>query len=105
MSLEYPKQNEIINHPGCRWTPRAIKVLSTAKAIAAPVGHIEPEHLLLALESVALAYGENVASRALARVGIRPSAVLRRQAPESCPPNGYVSLAEFGPSLSATFPG
>jgi len=105
MSLDYPQNNEIINHPKCGWTPRAIKVLSTAKAIAAPVGQVEAPDLLLALESVALAYGENVASQALARVGVRPSIALGRQSPESCPPNRYVSLAEFGPSLSGVFPG
>jgi hypothetical protein len=104
MSLDYPKHNEISNHPECRWTPRAIKVLSTAKAIAVPVGHIEAEHLLLAFESVALEDGENVASQALARAGIRPSVALGRPAPGSCPPNSYVSLAEFGPSLSGVFP-
>jgi hypothetical protein len=69
------------------------------------VGRIEAEHLLLALESVALAYGDNVISRALTRVGVRPSVALGRQASESCPPNRRVSLAEFSPLFSGTFPG
>ena len=105
MSLHYPTREEAAKHPWGRWTPRAIKVLSTAKAIAAQSGPIEAEHLLLAIESVALAYGENVASQALARVGVHPSLALGRTLPESCPPNRYVSLNEFGPSLSGTFPG
>src|SRR6185503_11988184 len=101
MPLEYPRPNEVTR---CLWTPRALKVLSTAKGIATPSGHIEPSDLLLAFESVALAYGDNVVSQTLARVGVRPSIALQCRAPESCPPNSYVSVADFGPSLSPVFP-
>jgi len=80
-------------------------VHSTAHEIAAPSGHIEAADLLLAFESVALAYGDNVVSQALDRVGVRPSIALQCRAPESCPPNRYVSVADFGPSLSPAFPG
>ena len=52
MSPKYPKQNEITNLSGLRWTPRAIKVLSTAKAIAAPVGRIEADRVILDLRTV-----------------------------------------------------
>ena len=106
MSLEYPtpEMKAPPGRPWGRWTPRAMKVLVTAKAISGPSGRIEVEDLLLAFESVARATGENPASRALARVGIRPSVVLGRRAPEPCPANRRLSLAEFGPSLSATFP-
>jgi len=79
-------------------------VLSTAKEIAAPSGHIEASDLLLAFESAALAYGDNVASQALSRVGVLPSIALQARAPEACPPNRYVSVADFGPSLSSVFP-
>jgi hypothetical protein len=94
MTLDYPR----------RWTPRAIKVLSTAKVIAASTGHIEPQDLLLAFESVALDTGSNVASDALSCVGIQPSVALTREAPKLCPPNMYVSPADFGPSLTSAFP-
>lgn len=104
MPLDYPKADEIIDHPACRWTPRAIKVLSTAKAIAGPSACIEAQHLLLAFESVASAYGENVVSRALDRIGVRPSTALGKRAPGSCPKNRYVSLKEFGPSVRGFFP-
>jgi len=87
-----------------KWTPRAWKVISTARAIAAPARRIGKEDLLLAMESVALEYGDNVAPLALARMGVRPSAVLSRQAPETCPPSRPVSPAEFDASLSAIFP-
>ena len=81
-----------------------MKVISTAKAIAAPPRGISKEDLLLAMESVALQCGDNVASRALARVGVHPSTALGRPVPETCPPNRHVSPAEFDPSLSAVFP-
>jgi hypothetical protein len=106
MSLEYPtpEMKTAPGHPWGRWTPRAIRLLSAAKAIAGPSAQIEAEDLLLAFEAVALATGENPASRALAVVGIRPSVALGRCAPETCPPNRRVSLPEFGPSLSSVFP-
>ena len=105
MSLDYPKADEIVNHPACRWTPRANKVLSTAKAVAGPSGCIEAEHFLLAFEAVSSTYGENVVSRVLDRIGVCPSAALGKPAPDCCPANRYVSLKEFGPSVRAFFPG
>jgi hypothetical protein len=101
-TLAYPRPNEVTR---CRWTPRALKVLSTAHELAASSGHIEAADLLLAFESMALAYGDNVVSQALDRVGVRPSIALQCRAPESCPPNRYVSVADFGPSLSPAFSG
>ena len=104
MSLDYPTREEALKKPWGRWSPRVIKVLTTAKAIAGPASHIEPEHLLLAFESVELGTGENPASQALARVGIRPSVLLGSPAPEACPPNHYIAPSEFGPALSPLFP-
>ena len=104
MSLDYPTRTEAIEKPWGRWTPRAIKLLTTAKAIAGPGGQIEPQHLLLAFESVELGTGENPASQTLAHLGIRPSVALGSPAPQSCPPNRYISPSEFGPALSPLFP-
>jgi hypothetical protein len=94
----------IFEEGGWKWTPRAVKVISTAGAIASPAQGITGNDLLLALESVAQVYGDNVASRALTHVGIRPSTALGRPAPESCPPNRDVSTAELAASLSGVFP-
>lgn len=104
MSLDYPTSEQAGKHPWGGWTPAAIRVLTTAKAIAGPAAHIEPEHLLLAFESVEPDLGDGVACQALARIGIRPTAVLGRPAPESCPRNRYIPLSEFGPALSRVFP-
>jgi hypothetical protein len=79
-------------------------VLTTAKAIAGPTAHIEPEHLLLAFESAELVLGNGIAWQVLARVGIRPSAALGRPAPEPSPRNRYIPLSEFDSTLSRVFP-
>jgi hypothetical protein len=80
-----------------------MKVLATARAIAAPA-RITTEHLLLALEAVGVVTGDHPGSRVLARLDISPSAVLKRTLPGSCPPNSYASWDAFDDSLSGVFP-
>jgi hypothetical protein len=104
MSLEYPTRDEAIKQPWGRWTPAVMRVLTTAKEIAGPASNIEPEHLLLAFESAEPILGDGIAWQVLARIGVRPSGVLERPAPEICSPNRYISLTEFGPALSRGFP-
>jgi hypothetical protein len=103
MSLVNPKREGQIQQPEMKWTPRAIKVLATARAIAAPA-NIKAEHLFLALEAVAVVTGDHPASRALARLGISASAALGKPIPDSCPPNHFASWEVFDPSVSAVFP-
>ena len=103
MPLDYPTREQASKQPWGRWTPAVIRLLTTAKAIAGPVG-IEPEHLLLAFESAEPDLGDGVAWRALARVGVRPSVLLGRPAPEPCQSSRYVPLSEFGPAISRVFP-
>jgi len=104
MSLDYPTREQARNHPWGGWTPAVIRVLTTAKAIAGPAAQIELEHLLLAFESAEPDLGDGVAWRALARVGVRPSVLLGRPAPDPSPRNHYVPLSEFGQAVSSVFP-
>lgn len=100
MSLDYPTHEKAGREPWGRWTPAVIRVLSTAKAIGGSEAQIQPEHLLLAFESVELEIGDRAAWPALARLGIRPSVVLGREAPKKCPPNRYISVSELAPPFS-----
>ena len=90
--------------PEWTWTPRALKVVATARAIASPNCGIKADDILLAIEAVASDTGDHPASKALAALGIRPSAALNRAAPEVCPPSSFVSWEAFDHSLSGIFP-
>ena len=104
MSLDYPTRELASRRPWGEWTPAAIRVLSAAKAIAGAAAQIEPEHLLLGFESAEPDLGDGIAWRALARLGLRPSALLGCPAPEPCPRNRHVPISEFGLALSSVFP-
>jgi hypothetical protein len=104
MSMDYPTLEQAMKSPWGRWTPAVIKVITTAREIAGPTAHIAPEHLLLAFESTESVLGDYVAWQALARVGVRPSAVLGRPAPELYPRNRYIPLSRFSPALAGVFP-
>jgi hypothetical protein len=102
--MDYPTREQASKDPWGRWTPAVVRVLSAARAIAGPAAQIELEHLLLGFESVEPDLGDGIAWQTLGRLGIRPSVLLGRPAPESCPRNRYVPLSEFGPAVSRVFP-
>lgn len=79
------------------WTPRALEVFATAKTLAAP-GPIELHHLLLALSA-----GDAVASRALKRLGINPSAVLASTPTTTLLPDGELYTEDFSAGLKDFF--
>lgn len=80
------------------WTPRALEVFATAKALAAP-SLITARHLLLALEA-----GDTVASRVFKRLGILPSAVLGCTAATALLPDGELHLGDFDAEFRRDFP-
>ena len=80
------------------WTPRALEVFATAKALAVP-GQIKRADLLLALES-----GVSVASGVFKRVGYLPSATLDRPAPEALVADGDLYREDFDPELQDCLP-
>jgi hypothetical protein len=78
------------------WTPRAIEALETAKGIAAPA-LITTAHLLLAVE-----VKDCVASQALKKLGVTPSASLGRSGEVpllASPPEGDLLIQDFAPEL------
>jgi hypothetical protein len=75
------------------WTPRAIEVFATAKAIAAP-GLITAQHLALAMEA-----SDTVASRVFEKLGLIPSAALGRSAPNQLCPDGELFMQDFDGTL------
>ena len=104
MSLDNPTREQASRSPWGRWTPAVIRVLAAAKAIAGPTSQIGPEHLLLGFESAEPDLRNGIAWQALARHGIRSSALLGRPVPEPCKQNHYVPLSEFIHAASRQFP-
>jgi hypothetical protein len=81
------------------WTPRALEVFATAKALTSP-DSITARHLLLALEA-----GDTVASKVFKRLGILPSAVLGCPAPTGLLPDGELYIEDFDDDFRRVFPG
>lgn len=80
------------------WTPRALEVFATAKALAAR-GSITARHLLLALEA-----GDTVASQVFKRLGILPSGVLGCPAPAGLLPDGELFIQDFDAAFGFACP-
>lgn len=78
-----------------KWTPRAVAVLATAKALASSGRRICGADLLLALEC-----GDHEVSRVLRQLGISPSTVLGRAAPAVWSYNTELYWEDFDCSLS-----
>jgi hypothetical protein len=71
------------------WTPRALEVFATAKALASP-NPIRPRDLLLAMEA-----GDTVARGVFKKLSILPSAVLNETPPVSLLPDGELCFEDF----------
>jgi hypothetical protein len=71
------------------WTPRALEVFATAKALASP-NRIRPRDLLLAMEA-----GDTIARRVFKKLGVLPSTVLNQAPPASLLPDGELCFEDF----------
>jgi len=80
------------------WTPRALEVFATAKALASP-GSITRRHLLLALKA-----GDTVASRVSKRLGVVPSVALSCTPPAMLLPDGELYVEDFDADFGRDFP-
>jgi len=81
------------------WTPRALEVFATAKALALP-NPIRPRDLLLAMEA-----GDTVARRVFKKLSMLPSAVLNQTAPASLLPDGELCFEDFENDFGRNLPG
>jgi hypothetical protein len=80
------------------WTPRALEVLATAKAMASP-NPIRPRDLLLAMEA-----GDTLARRIFKKLSTLPSAVLNQTAPTSLLPDGELFFEDFESDFGWSLP-
>ncbi len=80
------------------WTPRALEVFATAKALASP-NRIRPRDLLLAMEA-----GDTVARRVFMKLSMLPSAVLNQTPPASLLPDGELCCEDFEKDLGRSLP-
>jgi hypothetical protein len=80
------------------WTPRALEVFATAKALASP-NPIGPRHLLLAMEA-----GDTFARRVFKKLGLLPSAVLNQPPPASLLPDGELYFEDFENDFGRSLP-
>jgi hypothetical protein len=80
------------------WTPRALEVFATAKALASP-NPIRPRDLLLAMEA-----GDTVARRVFEKLSMLPSAVLNQTRPPSLLPDGELCFEDFDNDFGRSLP-
>jgi hypothetical protein len=80
------------------WTPVALRVFATAKALASP-DPIVGRDLLLALET-----GDTVASKVFKKLAITPSRTLSRTAPNALLPDGELYAEDFDVDFRRHFP-
>ena len=80
------------------WTPRALEVFATAKALASP-NPIRPRDLLLAMEA-----GDTVARRVFKKLGMLPSAVLNQTPPASLLPDSELYFEDFENDFGRSLP-
>jgi hypothetical protein len=71
------------------WTPRALEVFATAKALASP-NPITPRDLLLAMEA-----GDTVARRVFKKLNMLPSALLNQTPPAGLLSDGELCFEDF----------
>src|SRR5438046_5094380 len=80
------------------WTPRALEVFATAKALASP-NPIRPRDLLLAMEA-----GDTVAHRVFKELSMLPSAVINQTPPASLLPDGELCFEDFESDFGRSLP-
>ena len=80
------------------WTPRALEVFATAKALAAP-NPMRPSDLLLAMEA-----GDTVARRVFGKLNLQPSTVLNQTPPASVLPDGELFFEDFENEFGRSLP-
>ena len=91
--MRTPFQSRRTPFPKDNWTPRAIEVLATAKAIAAP-GQITGQDLLVAMEAI-----DTVASNVFKKLGLTPSAALGRTVPTHLCQDCELFIQDFAGTL------
>ncbi len=98
LSRNMPASSRRTPFEKANWTPRALEVFATAKALASP-NTIGPRDLLLAMEA-----GDTVACRVFQKLGILPSAVLNQTPPASLLPDGELCFEDFENDFGRSLP-
>ena len=91
--MRTPFQSRRTPFPKDNWTPRAIEVLATAKAMATP-GQITGQDLLVAMEAI-----DTVASNVFKNLGLAPSAALGRSVPTQLCQDCELFIQDFAGTL------